>query len=139
LNFSFMEAKYDEGTLPDGTPLDTMVRAPDYSVNINAEYRNTLSGSLDWFIGAEMLNTGELFLYPDNQEDSRVAPHTLYNARFGIGPEHRGWSLTVWGRNLTDEIYKERLFDLYDQPLIAQKYIVLNDPMMWGVTLRLAF
>jgi iron complex outermembrane receptor protein len=139
LNFSVMEAKYEAGTLPDGTPLDTMVRAPDYSANLNVEYRNRLSGSLEWFIGAEMLNTGELWLYPDNQPDSRVAPHTLYNARLGIGPEHRGWSFTVWGKNLTDEIYKERLFDLYDQPLIAQKYIVLNDPMMWGATLRFAF
>ena len=139
LNFSILEAEYDGGTLPDGSPLNTMVRAPDYTANLNAEYRATLSGSLEWFIGAEMLNTGEMWLYPDNQEDSRVAPHTIYNARLGFGPEHRGWSVTVWGRNLSDEIYKERLFDLYDQPLIAQKYIVLNDPMMWGATIRFAF
>jgi iron complex outermembrane receptor protein len=138
-NFSVMDAKHDGGTLPDGTPLDKPVKSPDYTANLNAEYRDRLTGSLEWFVGAEMLNTGEHFLDPTNQEDGRVDPYTVYNARLGLGPEDRGWSVMVWGRNLTDETVKERLFDLYDQPLIAQKYIVLNDPVTYGVTVRFAF
>jgi iron complex outermembrane receptor protein len=138
-NFSLMDAEHDGGTLPDGTPLKKPVKSPEYTANLNAEYRGSLGGSLEWFVGGEMLNTGEHFLDPINQEDGRVDPYTVYNARLGIGPEDRGWSVMVWGRNLTDETVKERLFDLYDQPLIAQKYIVLNDPVTYGVTLRFAF
>jgi len=139
LNFALMDAEYDGGTEPDGTPLGGIPYAPDYTANLNAQYRGGLSGSLEWFVGGEILNKGELYLTPDNQEDGRVDPYTYINARLGIGPEDRGWSVTLWGRNLTDETVKERLFDLYDQPLIAQKYIVLNDPVTYGVTLRFAF
>jgi iron complex outermembrane receptor protein len=138
-NFAVMDAKYEGGTLPDGRPLDKVPYTPDYTANLNAEYRGTLTGSLEWFVGAEMLNEGEVYLTGDNQEDGRVDPHTLYNARLGFGPEHRGWSVTLWGSNLTDEKFKQRLFDLYDQALIAQKYITLNDPTTYGVTLRFAF
>jgi len=139
VNFSILDAQYDEGTLPDGRPLGNIPYTPDFTANFNAEFRTALTSSLEWFIGAEVLNEGEYYLTSDNQEDGQVDPHTVINARLGIGPPHRGWSITVWGKNVTDELYKERLFDLYDQPLVAQKYITLNSPAMYGVTLRLAF
>jgi len=45
----------------------------------------------------------------------------------------------LWGKNLSDEDVKQRLFDLLDQDLIGQNFIVLADPRTYGVTLRMDF
>ena len=33
----------------------------------------------------------------------------------------------------------ERLFDLYDLGIVGQKFIALNEPATWGVTLGWSF
>jgi len=139
MNFSILDGRFREGTLPDGRPLGDLPYMPDYTANLNAEYRGRLSGSLEWFVGAEVLNTGEHFLDRSNQEVDRVDPHTIVNGRLGFGPNDRRWSVTLWGSNLTDETHTTRIHDLYDQPLIAQTFIVLNEPAMYGLTFRVAF
>jgi iron complex outermembrane receptor protein len=138
-NFAWNDATYDGGTLPDGGPLDEIPYSPDYTSNLSAEYRRPVSASLEWFIGAETLTKGEFFLTADNQDDGHVDAYTLVNARVGLRSASRRWRLTVWGKNLSDKTVKQRLFDLFDQDLIGQKYIVLNDPRMYGVTIGLGF
>ncbi len=96
-------------------------------------------GSREWFIGGDILNRGEVFLTIDNQEDGRVGPHSLVDLRLGVNGQGDRWRVTVWGKNVTDKTVKQRLFDLYDQAIIGQKYIALNDPATYGVTLRFGF
>ena len=45
----------------------------------------------------------------------------------------------LWGKNLSDEDVKQRLFDLSSQDLVGQKFIALADPRTYGVTLRMNF
>ncbi|WP_405227933.1 TonB-dependent receptor [Lentisalinibacter sediminis] len=139
LNFALLEAEYDEGSLPDGTPLAEIPRAPDYTANLNAEYRASLSQNIDWFIGGEVLARGESFLTVDNQEDGRVDAYALVNLQVGLEAPDGRWRLSVWGRNIGDETVKERLFDLSGQDVIGQKFIILNDPDTYGLSVRLRY
>lgn len=138
-NFALLQAEYDEGSLPDGTPLADIPRAPDYTANLNAEYRASLGPGIDWFIGGEVLARGESFLTVDNQEDGRVDAYALVNLQLGLEAPDGRWRLTVWGRNIGDETVKERLFDLSDQDLVGQKFIILNDPDTYGMSFRLRY
>jgi len=141
LGFSaaLLQAEYDEGALPNGTALDKIPRAPAYTANLNGEYRSPMSGSTDWFVGGEILARGESFLTLANSDDGRVGAYALVNMRAGVEASDGSWRLSVWGRNMTDEVVKERLFDLFNQDVIGQKFIVLNDPSTYGVSLSLRY
>jgi iron complex outermembrane recepter protein len=137
-NFAWLDAAYDGGTQPDGKPLDKIPFSPEYTANLNAEYRRPV-GRREAFAGAELLNRGEMFLTQDNQEDGRVGAHSLVNARLGLASPEAGWKVTLWGKNLTDEIVVQRLFDLYDLGIIGQKFVTLNEPLTFGLTLGYSF
>jgi len=138
-NAALLEAEFDEGSLPTGTPLADIPRAPDYTANLNAEYRAPLTGETDWFVGGEVLMRGESYLTVDNQEDGHVDAYALVNLNVGLEASDGRWRLNLWGRNIFDEEVKERLFDLSGQDVVGQKFIVLNDPATVGVSLNLRY
>jgi hypothetical protein len=47
--------------------------------------------------------------------------------------------VSLWGRNLGNETVKERLFDLSANDIIGQKFIILNDPDTYGISVRYGF
>ena len=135
LNGSIQEAKFDEGALPDGTPLDVIPFAPDYTLNLNANYEAPLTARLDWFAQGSMLARGKSYLTQDNQADGEVDSYALLNLSAGIAAADGSWRLSVWGENLTDEDVEQRLFDLSGTGVVGQKFIVLGDPKTYGVKL----
>jgi iron complex outermembrane receptor protein len=137
-NLSVQEAKYDEGTLPTGEPLDKIPFAPRYTGDLNAEYRVPVGEGEISLLG-EVLLRGETFLTNDNEVDGRVSDYQLYNARVAYEANDGKWSVTLWGANLGDEKVKQRLFDLSDQDVVGQKFIALNDPRTYGVTFRIKY
>ena len=59
------------------------------------------------------------------------------NARVGLFYEPWDASLTIWGRNLTDEEYTNTIADA---PAQTGRFIgYYNEPTTWGVTLRKDF
>ena len=132
------DAKYDEGNLPSGEPLDKIPFAPKYTSDLNAEYRIPVGEGEISLIG-EVLLRGETYLTNDNQPDGKVGDYQLYNARIGWASGDGRWHATLWGKNLTDKTVKQRLFDLSSQDLVGQKLIALNDPRTYGLTVRLDF
>ncbi len=86
-----------------------------------------------------MLLRGESYLTLDNQADGRVDDYQLYNARVAYTSEDGRWGVTLWGKNLADETVKQRLFDLSTQDLVGQKFIALNEPRTYGLTVHLDF
>jgi iron complex outermembrane receptor protein len=135
---SVQEAEYDEGALPTGQPLKRIPFAPKYTSDLNAEYRIPV-GSGELSLLGEVVLRGNSYLTQDNQADGRVDDYALYNARLGYTPASGDWNVTLWGKNLSDEDVKQRLFDLSSQDLVGQKFIALADPRTYGVTLRMNF
>ncbi len=139
LNASLLEAQYDEGSLPDGRPLNRVPFAPERTLSLNAEYRVPLTGGMEWFVGGEVLARGERYLTFNDQENGRVGAYELFNLQAGLVAANGRWRVSVWGRNVGDETVKQRLFDLFDLDIIGQNFIVLNDPRTYGLSLRLQF
>ena len=135
LNAAIQEAEFDEGILPDGTPLNKIPFSPDYTVNLNADYEAPLTRSLDWFMQGSVLARGESFLTQNNQPDGRVDSYALFNLSAGIAANDGAWRFSVWGENLGDEDVKQRLFDLTGTDVVGQKFIILGDPQTYGVRL----
>jgi len=141
---SWIDARFDEGSLPTapgqpGIPLRDMPRVPPYDVALYANYTHPVGGWGQFFIGGEVLSQGDYFLTLDNQEDGRVDAHTLLNGQIGLESNDGRWRVSIWGNNLTDEVYKQRLFDLSGLTFVAQKLISLGQPRTYGVRLRLNF
>ena len=137
-NLGVQEALFDEGTLPDGTPLDHVPFAPRYTANLAAEYALPLGPGQLTFLGEAVLR-GESYLTADNQRDGYVDPYQIYNLRIGYLAESGRWTVTTWCQNLTDEQVKQRLFDLSDQDIIGQKFVAWNDPRTYGLTLTIKY
>ena len=61
----------------------------------------------------------------------------MLNASVGIGGTDDGWSLMLWGRNLTDHESLISAFLTTASPGIYSGYP--NQPMTYGITLRTDF
>jgi outer membrane receptor protein involved in Fe transport len=75
----------------------------------------------------------DAFYYSD-EHDRRSDAYELLHARFGF--EADNWSLSLWGRNLTDEDYAVRGFFFGNDPRIDYQpatYVQYGDPRMVGV------
>lgn len=138
-NLSVQQAEYDDGVLPSGEPLRKLPFAPDYSGMISADYRIPLEGVGELSLFGEYQLRGRSYLTNNNDPDGRVGPYGLLNLRVSLASEDGRWRLSLWGKNLTDEIYKQRLFDLANQDQIGQKFIVLGEPRTYGVELKVTY
>ncbi|MBV7255319.1 TonB-dependent receptor [Pacificimonas sp. WHA3] len=139
VNGSVLEAQYDEGTLPDGTELNHIPFAPEYTLNLNGEYRIPVSAMADLFVSGDYLLRGPSFLTNDTLPEGRVGSYALVNLRAGAELDGGRWRITGWVRNLTDKQVTQRLFDLFDQDVVGQRFIALNEPRTFGVTVDLRF
>ncbi|AEY01911.1 TonB-dependent receptor [Oceanimonas sp. GK1] len=106
------------------------------------EYQFALGASLDlgsgWFTGLDV--EGKDTFYFSDSHDARSDAYALLHARFGYQRDH--WSITLWGRNLTDEDYAVRGFQFGNDPrkgYVTEDYIQLGAPRLFGVTTRLMF
>jgi iron complex outermembrane recepter protein len=113
----------DLGDVPsDGTGLQPglpFAYAPDRSASVGLRYALPLSnGSQVLFVG----NYGWMDKYVRDPAAQRIPPaagggvafepsYGILNARVVVEPPDRRWSVSVWGRNLTDEWYINGGFD----------------------------
>ena len=138
-NLSVQQAEYDDGVLPTGEPLRKLPFAPDYSGMVSADYRIPLEGVGELSLFGEYQLRGRSYLTNNNDPDGRVGPYGLLNLRASLESEDGRWRLSLWGKNLADETYKQRLFDLANQDQVGQKFIVLGEPRTYGVELKVTY
>jgi iron complex outermembrane receptor protein len=83
--------------------------------------------------------TSEVFFEGFNNDDARQGGHANYNAsaRYQTG-DHGGWSVELWGRNLSDQAIKANSIVasvLWGFPQVGS----LAPPRTYGVTLGYSF
>lgn len=139
-----LDAEFNEGTLPTGPGepaqvLSKMERAPEYNLNVTADYTLPIGewGSLT-FTG-EVLTQGDMYLTLDNSDEGKVNSFSVLNGQIMLTSKDYAWSLTLWGRNLTDKTYKERLFDLSSLEFVGQKLVSYAAPRTYGLRLNYSF
>ena len=136
-----VDAKFTEGFLPDGrTPLRQIPYSPQYTANLGAEYRQPLPGStLDFEFRIEGQLTGVDYLDTSNIPQSRVDAWQELNAWLTLAEREDRWSVSLWGRNLTDDTRPTRFFNVATNPLVGQQLIALNAPRTFGIRARVQF
>ncbi len=136
---SLLDAEFTDGTLPNGDPLREIPRAPDFTGNIQGVYTFPLSEDykLDAMINYSIV--GSHYLDISNIGESKVDSYNILNGHIRLYTSDDKWSLTLWGRNLTDDTHKTRSFDLISNPLTGQHLIALNAPRTYGLKFQYNF
>ena len=83
---------------------NTLPRAPDVTASLTARYLFS-AGSIDGSAVLNFTHRGEQYFNPDNRENSRQDAYSLVNASVDLDI-NENWSVGIWGRNLTDEVYR---------------------------------
>ncbi len=58
----------------------------------------------------------------------------LLDARIGFGPEDTSWQVAVWGKNVTDELYRSNIISFFGEE-VSQ----FGPPRTYGVDLTFKF
>jgi iron complex outermembrane receptor protein len=132
-----LDAEFDQGELPDGTPLRDLVRAPDYSGSVDLEYTTAVSSGLNLFLRGQYVFTDSYWLAANQTiPQAQQGAYGLVNARIALSDADQRWEVALWGKNLTDETYNIGVFDLLENSFVGQYFNVLGDPRTYGVEVR---
>ncbi|MCP5173209.1 MAG: TonB-dependent receptor [Pseudomonadales bacterium] len=101
---------------------------PDLHVVADVDYRWGISDNLNAFVGANMTYNSEANATFGNQESTRIDSFTTLDLRAGIEAEDGSWSISLWGRNVTDEEYWTNQF--FTQDVVARTYA---KPVTYGL------
>lgn len=134
----YTDAEYED--YPDCDPFgadcsgNTLQNAPEVTANAAARFDQPLGEKLNLFLLGQVTYADKAFVYVDNNPSFIQESRTLVNLRAGIeGPDGR-WSLEAWATNLFDETAIE-----YSQEFLGTTSSYLNEPRMYGGTLRVRF
>lgn len=102
--------------------------SPEYEINAVADYTVPLFG-LYAGIGADVQRSGQTNGTLSGREEYDMPAYTLLGARLHLSAPDQRWSLAVFGRNLTDELYSIASYNAGDS--IAR---FTGRPRTYGVT-----
>ena len=115
-------------------------RAPQHNGYAVVQYAMPLSAGLELTLGGDVVYEGSKFAQVHNLIETGA--RTYLNARIGL--EGKAWSVTLWGKNLTDDdtgLDILRYIDSRNIPSPATRgfAITLPRPRQVGVTATLKF
>ncbi len=123
---------YDDlaGHVYDG---NTMQRTPKFKYNLGLDYAMTVGQWADGLV-ARLNYTYQDKLYwgPDNV--SYEPGYGLLDASLRLQPANANWALTLWGKNLTDELYSQ-----LGLPFLGDLVEVWGPPRTYGVDFTYSF
>jgi outer membrane receptor protein involved in Fe transport len=107
--------------------------APDWSSTFDATYRFPSNGDLTPYVGLSGVYNSSAFADLGEPSALKLQSRTVLDARLGV-ESRKGWTATVWVRNLTDKFYVNSIFPGSDT-LMANTGL----PRTFGGTLALSF
>ena len=124
--------------------------SPEWQGNLGAEYRGDFSNGLGWSLRADANYFGEHYAggVTDMNPQTIQEAYTLLGARLTLHGRDDVWSVSVYGENLTDEVYNVNFtYQPLDNALGVRVPATgatlvrngLSDPRTWGVALRFRF
>ncbi|WP_372737789.1 TonB-dependent receptor, partial [Neptunomonas sp.] len=106
-------------------------QAPSYQYTIGANFNH----GKNWFSGIDVEGKDSFYFSDSHNEKSEA--YTLLNARLGY--KTKDWSVTLWGKNLTDEDTYVRGFYFDNDGLGNKLYTQLGAPRQLGITANMSF
>ena len=132
-SFSLLDAKYTE--LTDNNGLDRsgarMTYAPRSSFNVGGEGTWNVGEGHEGFIRAEYRWQDEFFYDVDNSPVNRQEEYGLLSANVGVRSANGHWTVELWGKNLTDELYTTHAI-----PFLGDRFVLYGAPKTYGLRVR---
>ena len=138
LGVGYLHAEYDEiDAAAVGVPItNKLVNTPEWSVNAGVEYVHRFSRHGSVTPRLSLSHTGKVYNNPENDALLVQDAVNLLNASLTWADESALWSLTLAGRNLTDETYiVDGVHDVGNGIIDG----TLALPRTWSLTLRRDF
>lgn len=132
-NAGWLDAEFDDFINEFGEDLSgrDQAHAPGYMFNVALNYERG-----PWFANVSADGKDEFFF--SDRHAVKSDDYTLYNASLGYATEQ--WTVTIWGRNLTDEDTFVRAFGSFGndprKDYITEPYFQFGEPRISGVTVE---
>lgn len=111
---------------------------PDWKTSTEATYETALSGDLTLVVNGRWDHTGGINFDARNSPEAERSALDLFSARIGL--EAQRWTLSLWGKNLTDERYNSDIIVIFDgDPLPFTQAVFKSLPRTYGVELSVRF
>lgn len=136
LGGSILDAKYTDFVDPV-TKIsyndNFMQRTPKYQLSASAEYTTAAFGLEDALhFKLAYKKQGKMFWAPDTVQYEK--PYGLLDGRISLSPADKPWAVSVWGRNLTDKVYRTNIIDILGDAVSS-----FGTPRTFGVELSTKF
>ncbi len=130
--YAFTDAKFDvffEGA--DDLSGNRISRTPRHKVVLSPSYRHDLASGA--YVKFAVDYRYESFIYDDNSNNNLEVrePTEFVDARVIFNSPDDRWALTLWGKNLTDELTRT-----HQTTFLGGTFAGYNAPTTYGVTLR---
>lgn len=132
---SILDAKYKAYVDPRRNITYTgnqLPRTPDYQFSVAADLVQPVGGDLELRAHADYTYQDNFFYGPDN---TNFEPgYGLLDARIGIGKVGERWAVSLWGKNLTNKLYRTSVI-----PFLGDESSLYGAPRTYGVRLSSKF
>jgi iron complex outermembrane recepter protein len=91
---------------------NTQTHTPEKAMNFGCRYQKNLNADLSMALAIDGSWQGEVFQDAQNSPILKQDSYKLFNGRISLFSNKNHWTLTLWGRNLTDEQYSQFGFNL---------------------------
>ena len=134
------------GSYVDATYQDFIESAKDPTTGLNLDSSGNrlqrtpetqLSAGLDYAIGIASINinyTWQSDMYWATDNIAKEPAYGLLDARLGFQPANAAWSVAIWGKNITNELYRTNII-----PFFGEEVSQFGPPRTVGVDLRVKF
>jgi len=142
LSGSFVDAKYKDflESAKDpttGLQLDSsdnrMQRTPETQVSGGVDYTMSL-GNWGKALNFRVNYTWQSDMYWATDNIASEPSYGLLDARVALGPEDAPWQFSIWGRNVTDELYRTNIISFFGEE-VSQ----FGPPRTYGVDFTFKF
>ena len=122
------------GTVTSGTTFP----GPEFTLGLTLDYRHPIDTSGTVILHMDYQLQGDNDIIPGDPV-SFQEQFGLLNGRITFQPENAKWNISVWGKNLTDEVFMVQHFDFSDNGLLGNRAIVLGNPRTYGIEINANF
>lgn len=132
---SLIDAQYNEYTDPlRGISYDghRIQRTPEFQYALGADVDLPINDKLNFIAAANYSYQDQMYWGPENTNSEDA--YGQLNGRIGVASADGRWSLTVWGRNITDELYRISVI-----PFAGDEVSLFGAPRTYGIRLGVRY
>ncbi|QLC26445.1 TonB-dependent receptor [Parasphingopyxis algicola] len=135
----YLDAEYRQldASVNTITLSDDLVKTPEWSLSLGAEYTADLSDDWQLTIRGDYAYRSTVQHVADNNPLLEQSGYGVFNARLAFGPSDESWELAVFGTNIGDELYITN--GLSQADTLGTTDVSYGRPREWGVSVSARF